>query len=772
MTLVNEACTKHHSTRYYPHIMATGPKSFDFRESTRTPVRTEVQLQFDRDEDVVGFSANLSPGGIFVTVRDPKPIGTLLRFVISLQGGDSARGYGEVVWIRVKYHGPDRPSGMGIRFRHLEDDGAQRVEEFILRMTDRPHEAETGDDTVAAAPEAEPAAGGSTSAREVPWAGAVPPAAADPDATLAATPGEVPVAELWMDEASTAADLAASSGTEELASDATSRLLLPPTEPGPAATSEVLPPLEDVLVEDGPAEEVDTAVYEELVAPETVEFSTALVGDETVAAEESSDEPLVDTAVIVESALRPGEATVAAPQVLPAGQAGARVGTDELSAAFGDLYPAGQQGDLAAQVGQEIQDAAQDGSISTPGHTTHKAESSSLDSEPKASSVNLQSDREEEVAQQHDELPRAAPWLTTPTADEELEETLDGLLRQADSPAAVAQDEAQPVVPKIPAAERSEGSSQVWTQLPRESKRLASGLPPGSSRTAIAGAAMAEEKWKKTFFGMPSRTFLRLLAVLALVAVLGFFFAGRMANWLSDHRSAEPIASSRGDKIGQETSRPSEPPVQAPSPPAVSPGDSTSEVTPAPTDMEPTGATVVDASSSDQVAANSDVTGEPAGDETTPQYSPAPLLAPADGGLDLSRLQLAEGMTVRRALTQHDRPATARTMRQVTDLVWRQRGGETIVTITGDGALEAGRYTQEKMAGAQPRVLIRVRGIRREFPQPTTKVDTPQLSVIRLGYHQAAQRELHVVLDLPHENVQVRGITLTGAGLEVHLSSL
>ncbi len=781
--------------------MATGPKSFDFRESTRTPVRTEVQLQFDRDQDVVGFSANLSPGGIFVTVRDPKPIGTLLRFSISLLEGEFVRGYGEVVWIRVKYHGPDRPSGMGIRFRHLEDDGKQRVEEFILQMTGSEREQETGEDTVAAVPDSEPAVVDAAAA-----AGGSPQASADPAATLAVAAGEEPMAEVWLGEpgASGPQDRVLGPDTDQLmpmpvlpiadeagraaeVTPAPSEMLLPPTEWTEPA-SETQPPAADV----------DTAVYQELAVTQPIEFITETAdsdqpsgdetrGDETLAAvfagtegaegEESTGDLPVDTAVIEESELLSQDPTVETSVLEPLGRAGTRVGTDELSAAFGDLYPADQQDGSADEDGEGTQAfaasqvaAGRDADAVAGEITRGDVDAPQLEphAEPHPEKTEIDPQRE-------DELPRAAPWLTTPMPDEELEETLDGLLREVDYSGEAAEHDLPPVASRPPAAERMAGRGEVWAQRPSGDKSPASGLPPGSSRTAIAGAAMAEDRWKKTFLGMPSRTFLRLLAVLAVVAVIGSLFAGRIVDWIGDRRTAAKITDAGVTESADSRVRSSEPLVAAreTTPPAAGDavGDAASVPPSEPGDVDPAAAAAPDSASSSQPL--SDVAGAdaPATGESAGQHFRAPVLATQDGGLDLTRLQLEEGMTLRRLLNLHDRPGAPRSMGQVTDLVWRQLGDETIVSITGDGALEAGRYTQEKMPGAQPRVLIRVRGIRGEFPQPTTQVDTPQLSGIRLGYHQAEQRELHLVLDLPHEDVRVRSLNQTGAGLEVHLTA-
>lgn len=119
------------------------PSSYVFREFTRTPIRADVHLRFDSDEDFVGESANLSAGGMFVAASEPRPVGTLVRFAIQVPHLEtSIKGFGEVVWIRVRYVARDRPKGMGIQFRHLEEPG----QESLLGML-RGMGALSGDDS-------------------------------------------------------------------------------------------------------------------------------------------------------------------------------------------------------------------------------------------------------------------------------------------------------------------------------------------------------------------------------------------------------------------------------------------------------------------------------------------------------------------------------------------------------------------------------------------------------------------------------------------------
>jgi uncharacterized protein (TIGR02266 family) len=104
------------------------------RDSRRVPLETRVQFKFDRFSGFLSdFSANVSPGGMFIRTRTPQPPGTVLEFEFRLGDGfELIRGRGEVVWTRAEDEGPARPAGMGLRFLEL----SQGSKELIYRIVD------------------------------------------------------------------------------------------------------------------------------------------------------------------------------------------------------------------------------------------------------------------------------------------------------------------------------------------------------------------------------------------------------------------------------------------------------------------------------------------------------------------------------------------------------------------------------------------------------------------------------------------------------------
>lgn len=105
------------------------------RDSRRVPLETRVQYKFDRFSGFLSeYSANVSPGGIYLRTRAPQPPGTVMDFEFRLGDGfELIKGRGEVVWTRSEDEGPTRPAGMGIRFLELSPGS----KELIYRIVDQ-----------------------------------------------------------------------------------------------------------------------------------------------------------------------------------------------------------------------------------------------------------------------------------------------------------------------------------------------------------------------------------------------------------------------------------------------------------------------------------------------------------------------------------------------------------------------------------------------------------------------------------------------------------
>lgn len=104
------------------------------RDSRRVPLETRVQFKFDRFSGFISeYSANISPGGLFLRTLEPRPPGTVLDLEFRLGDGyELIRGRGEVIWVRAEDEGTARPAGMGIRFLELSEGSR----ELIYRIVD------------------------------------------------------------------------------------------------------------------------------------------------------------------------------------------------------------------------------------------------------------------------------------------------------------------------------------------------------------------------------------------------------------------------------------------------------------------------------------------------------------------------------------------------------------------------------------------------------------------------------------------------------------
>jgi uncharacterized protein (TIGR02266 family) len=103
-----------------------------FRTHTRAPLAARVTLRFDDHPELVyAHTANVSEGGMFVAMTNPRPVGTLVRFELHLSAVEAATGLAEVVWIRVRGGEPAWPVGMGMQYRQLDGAGAELLRKHV-----------------------------------------------------------------------------------------------------------------------------------------------------------------------------------------------------------------------------------------------------------------------------------------------------------------------------------------------------------------------------------------------------------------------------------------------------------------------------------------------------------------------------------------------------------------------------------------------------------------------------------------------------------------
>ena len=100
-------------------------------------------------------------------------------------------------------------------------------------------------------------------------------------------------------------------------------------------------------------------------------------------------------------------------------------------------------------------------------------------------------------------------------------------------------------------------------------------------------------------------------------------------------------------------------------------------------------------------------------------------------------------------------------------ITWNEAGPETLLALVGDGEIARDSVELVTIGGNQPRLVIKISGIRRAFKPAIVEVGTAHVDRVRTGLH--ADGELHVVVDLAAAGVVARDLTVRGPRVEVRL---
>lgn len=79
----------------------------------------------------VGFTENLSEGGVFVATRAPHHLGDEVNLLIALPDLALIRARGTVRWLRPPCQKNGTSAGMGVRFERLSPLDAVRIQDFM-----------------------------------------------------------------------------------------------------------------------------------------------------------------------------------------------------------------------------------------------------------------------------------------------------------------------------------------------------------------------------------------------------------------------------------------------------------------------------------------------------------------------------------------------------------------------------------------------------------------------------------------------------------------
>ncbi len=253
---------------------------------------------------------------------------------------------------------------------------------------------------------------------------------------------------------------------------------------------------------------------------------------------------------------------------------------------------------------------------------------------------------------------------------------------------------------------------------------------------AVRGAGYARErKW-----GVWMWLAVLLLAGLAVFAAVRWWMVAQRLGYVPSSEDRQVSASSAATPGAAPRPLPNlaagvprrEDAERLPSTPSVAPPAGEPSLAPIPSPVDDPGAVAAEPEPA-EVAAPSD-SSEPG---TPASVEPAVPAAPAPAGP----------------------PGT-----EVLSIRWQESSGATTVVIQANGDVPRGNLLSSPLGGANPRVLIRIRGIGRQYTDTRLNVGTPELAAIRTGLHVTnLGPELHVVLDLGGRQVELTSLE-TGAG--------
>lgn len=130
----------------------------------RADLKRKVSLKFKEFRGFLAeYSKNISAGGMFIRTEEPQPPGSRFDFELTLDEDYTLiHGLGEVVWVRSRDEGPERPAGMGVRFLDLDEKSRDLIDRIVAeRLAEREAEIGVPGPPEEAQPEAgEPAAAG------------------------------------------------------------------------------------------------------------------------------------------------------------------------------------------------------------------------------------------------------------------------------------------------------------------------------------------------------------------------------------------------------------------------------------------------------------------------------------------------------------------------------------------------------------------------------------------------------------------------------------
>lgn len=114
----------------------------------------------------------------------------------------------------------------------------------------------------------------------------------------------------------------------------------------------------------------------------------------------------------------------------------------------------------------------------------------------------------------------------------------------------------------------------------------------------------------------------------------------------------------------------------------------------------------------------------------------------------------------------------AEPLSRIVDVALREEESGVVLILSGNGSFEAVEVGHSRIGETDPRIVVRVAGVRSPSPPSTWVLDHSVVSRIRSGFHgESGAGELHLVLDLTSPEIEVAGLRAENDRLLVELRS-
>ena len=105
------------------------------RTSMRMVLHAQVNMKSESNF-FMGFTENISEGGVFVSTLSPPAMGDEVELSVGVEGSEPIPIKGVVRWHRTDDDG--NPTGCGVQFENLDDDSRRTLEMLLVTLEKEP----------------------------------------------------------------------------------------------------------------------------------------------------------------------------------------------------------------------------------------------------------------------------------------------------------------------------------------------------------------------------------------------------------------------------------------------------------------------------------------------------------------------------------------------------------------------------------------------------------------------------------------------------------